>query len=118
MLALGPINPNTAAEINSLNATTLSSVSAFARVSFRSMTPLSFLIQRESCNGLIHKPACCSYGWHRTRHDRLCTERKGGPRPYTVLRSRERAGTQADRGPCASRSAGLRRGADPIPGGE
>jgi hypothetical protein len=42
----------------------------------------------------------------------------GGPRPYTVLRRRERAGTQADRGPCASRSAGPGRGPDPIPGGE
>ena len=91
VLPLGPINPNIAAEINSSNATTLSSVSAFARVSFRSMTPLSFLIQRESCNGLIHKHACCSYGLHRTRHYRLCTQREGGPRPYTVLRRRERA---------------------------
>jgi hypothetical protein len=42
MLALGPINPNIAAEINSSNATTLSSVSAFARVSFRSMNPIEF----------------------------------------------------------------------------
>ena len=38
MLALGPINPYIAAEINSSNATTLSTVSAFARVSFRSTT--------------------------------------------------------------------------------
>ena len=37
----------------------------------------------ESCNGLIHKHACHSCGWHRARHDRLCTEREGGPRPYT-----------------------------------
>src|SRR5262249_260154 len=46
------------------------------------------------------------------------SEREGHPRRFTVRRDRERAPTQADRGPPASRGAGAGRLLGPVPSGE
>jgi hypothetical protein len=72
------------------------------------------LTARNSCSIARHHRR----GWHPVRCNRLRPEHERNPRRHTVCCNRERARTQTDRGPPASRSTSPGRRLDPVAGGE